>query len=599
MHPDRRPWKGLGARRVGNTPRVTSRLLPPEPVTTLDAYVEAGGGRGLDAARRLGAQAVVEHLSAAGLRGRGGAGFPTGRKWQAVRDHAAATIPATVVVNAAEGEPGTFKDRALIRANPFLALEGALVAALAVGADGVIVATKQSFAREVAILRAAVDAVLAAGWGGGVELGVFEGPSEYLYGEETGLLEVLDGRPPLPRIAPPYRHGVEEVSLEGEDPPENMDAAAGEAPAPPTLVQNLESLANVPGILAEGPRWYRQVGTDASPGTVICTITGDTQRAGVGEVPMGTPLRQVIEEIGGGARPGHSIRAVMSGVANPLVAGDLLDTPVSFEAMEAIGSGMGSAGFIVFDDSADLAAVAHGVARFLSVESCGQCTPCKRDGLALSGLLDRVRGSDSNDLDLFAIDDHVRRVADSARCFLAHQQQRVLGSISTEFADDLRVHAEGKVDPAPDVLVAPILDLVDGVATLDERQAAKQPDWTYDRTDSGKWPAERLSDQPRHTGAVAPIRVSRADAAGEEDIRPGDRPMRPPSHAEAPDVHGVPVDRLGEQAPDARMYTSGPVETDEGTVVIQQQNVGAENEDGGGEFPDPHTPPQRPAPGAG
>jgi NADH:ubiquinone oxidoreductase subunit F (NADH-binding) len=564
---------------------------------TLDAYVQAGGGRGLDAARRLGADAVIEHLSAAGLRGRGGAGFPTGRKWQAVRDHAARTIPATVVVNAAEGEPGTFKDRALIRRNPFLALEGALVAALAVGADGVIVATKKSFTHETPLLHAAVDALRVAGWDGGVEMGVFEGPSEYLYGEETGLLEVLDGRPPLPRIAPPYRHGVEEVSEADEDPREFMDAAGGETPAPPTLVQNLETLANVPGILAEGPRWYRELGTDASPGTIVCTITGDTQRAGVGEVPMGTPLRQVIDEIGGGARPGHSIRAVMSGVANPLIAGDLLDTPVSFEAMEAIGAGMGSAGFIVFDDTADLAAVAHGVARFLSVESCGQCTPCKEDGLALAGLLDRVRRSDSQDLDLLAIDDHVRRVADSARCFLAHQQQRVLGSITTEFADDLRVHAEGKVDPAADVLVAPIADLADGVVTLDERQAAKQPDWTYDETDSGKWPAERLSDAPRGPGVVTPVRVSRADAAGEEDVAADERATQP-AHAAAPEVHGVPVDQLGEQDPDARMYTSEPVETDEGTVVIQQQNVGAEIEDGGGEFPDPHTPPQRPAPGA-
>jgi NADH:ubiquinone oxidoreductase subunit F (NADH-binding) len=573
---------------------VTSRLLPPEPVTSLDAYVQAGGGRGLDAARRLGAPEVIDHLSAAGLRGRGGAGFPTGRKWQAVREHAARTIPATVVVNAAEGEPGTFKDRELIRRNPFLALEGALIAALAVGADGVIVATKQSFTREVRILRDAVDAVRAAGWTGGVDIGVFEGPSEYLYGEETGLLEVLDGRPPLPRIAPPYRHGVEEVSEVGEDPRELIDAAGGETPAPPTLVQNIESLANVPGILAEGPSWYREVGTDASPGTVICTITGATQRAGVGEVPMGTPLREVIDEIGGGPRPGHSIRAVMSGVANPLMAGDLLDTPVSFEAMDGIGAGLGSAGFIVFDDTADFAAVAHGVARFLSVESCGQCTPCKEDGLALAELLDRVRRSNSNDLDLFAIDDHVRRVADSARCFLAHQQQRVLGSITAEFADELRVHAEGKVDPAPDVLIAPIVDLVDGIATLDETQATKQPDWSHDPVDSGQWPAERLSDARHRAPVVAPVQVSRTEAEGADDV--GTPP--PSTHApiESTPVHGVPVDELGDQDPDARMYTSEPVETDEGTVVIQQQNVGAENEQGGGEYPDPHTPPREATP---
>ena len=161
--------------------------------------------------------------------------------------------------------------------------------------------------------------------------------------------------------------------------------------APPTLVNNAETMAHVAAILANGPQWYREVGTDESPGTILCTVSGDTRRHGVAEVPMGTPLREIVERIGGGARSGQRVVAVMSGVANELVLEDELDTPASYEAMAAVGSGLGAAGFIVFDDTTDFAAVAQGVSRFLAVESCGQCTPCKQDGLALAELLDRVR----------------------------------------------------------------------------------------------------------------------------------------------------------------------------------------------------------------
>jgi NADH:ubiquinone oxidoreductase subunit F (NADH-binding) len=476
-----------------------SRVLPLEPIVSLADYEKIGGGRGLDAARRLGPTGVIEELSAAGLRGRGGAGFPTGQKWDTVRSYASAEIPATVVVNGAEGEPGSFKDRVLLRTNPYAVVEGALIAAGVVGAVQVVIAVKHSFANEARALQRAIGEVVAAGWTDAIDVVVFEGPAEYLYGEETALLEAIDGRQPFPRVAPPYRHGVEEmVEAPGESPREPafvvMADRGDETTAPPTLVNNVETMANVPAILAEGADWFREVGTDESPGTIVCTVSGCTRSDGVGEFAMGTPLRTVIDELGGGARPGHRIVGAMSGVANPIVLAESFDAPVSYEGMQAIGSGLGAAGFIVFDDTTDFAALAHGVSRFLAVESCGQCSPCKQDGLAVAELLDRIRRSEATELEVLAIDDHLRTITEGARCFLAHQHQRVVGSIVAAFADELRAHVDGRAKAADAELIAPITDIADGDARIDERQREKQPDWSFDPIDSGKAPVERLGD---------------------------------------------------------------------------------------------------------
>src|SRR6266851_5341811 len=301
---------------------IVHRVLYPTPVESLEHYLEINGGVGWQLARKMDPADIIQVVADSGLRGRGGAGFPTGRKWRTVVDYEAGEMAKpSVVVNGAEGEPGTFKDRTILRNNPYQVVEGALIAARAVGADIVFFGLKHSFGREVARLRRAVDEIMAAGWDPAVELVVFEGPGEYLYGEETALLESIDGRYPFPRIAPPFRRGVREIVETAGD----VDAGSGlsahvemagpspETIAAPTLVNNVETMANVPRILARGAAWFRSEGTDESPGTVVCTVTGDTPRAGVGEVVMGTPLRAAIEAIGGGARPGRTIRAVLSG----------------------------------------------------------------------------------------------------------------------------------------------------------------------------------------------------------------------------------------------------------------------------------------------
>ncbi|MDP9419311.1 MAG: hypothetical protein M3P53_04035 [Actinomycetota bacterium] len=472
------------------------RILDPSPVASLDDYVAAGGGRGLDAARKLGPLGTIDHVEAAGLRGRGGAGFSTGRKWRTVAENLSAVVPPTVVVNAAEGEPGTFKDRTILRRNPYKVLEGAVTAAVTIGADRVVLGLKRSFTTELEQLRRAIVEVGSAGWADGIRLLVTEGPGHYLYGEETALLEVIAGRQPFPRLAPPFRHGVDVVGDISTVADVTMAGPGDATPAPPTLVNNVETLANVPGILAEGPDWYRNLGTPESPGSIVCTVTGRTRRHGVAEFPMGTPLHRVLDEIGGGTDPGERVVAVMSGVANPLLPASLLDTPVSYEAMQAAGTGLGSAGFIVFDDTADLVAVAHGVSRFLAVESCGQCTPCKQDGRTLADRLDRLRRSVGDEHDLAEVQDRLASVIIGARCYLANQHQLVVESILRLFPDQVRAHVSGEVEAADIELIAPILDLEDDRAILDQSHLDKQPDWTVGDVDSGQTPADRM-DQRR------------------------------------------------------------------------------------------------------
>jgi NADH:ubiquinone oxidoreductase subunit F (NADH-binding) len=260
-------------------------------------------------------------------------------------------------------------------------------------------------------------------------------------------------------------------------------------------VNNVETMANVPGILAEGGDWFRSVGTAESPGTIVCTITGATVRHGVAEVAMGTPLAEVIETVGGGPRKGRRLVAAMSGVANPVLLADRFDTPLTYEAMAAAGSGLGAAGFIVFDDATDMVAVAAGASRFLAIESCGQCTPCKQDGLDIADRLGRLCASTAEENDLNELLQRLDTVTDGRRCYLAAQHQLVVGSIVDAFPDAVSAHARGTATATTVELIAPVREIADGgVAELDERITAKQPDWSFDPIDSGKPPVERWAE---------------------------------------------------------------------------------------------------------
>jgi NADH:ubiquinone oxidoreductase subunit F (NADH-binding) len=444
----------------------------------LPDYVLLGGGRALHNVSTATAEEVIEELSRAGLRGRGGAGFPTAAKWRSIlrgggRHHYA-------VCNAAEGEPGTFKDRALIRANPYQVVEGLVVAARTVGAIEAFMAVKESFRTETQRLADAIADFEEAGWLEALKVTVVTGPEEYLLGEEKALLEVIEGNDPLPRWLPPYLHGlyatVPQLGWQAHEP--DMGHAGGHV-ANPTLVNNAETLAQAAWIIANGAADFRKMGTEASPGTLVCTVVGDVQAPAVFEVEMGTPLRAALDRCGG-PRPGRSIKAVIPGVANAALSAEGLDTRLTYEDMEAAGSGLGAGGFIVYDDSACMVEVAATLSRFLYVESCGQCLPCKLGTGDITAALERIRDGDGTDQDLDIIQERLRIVADANRCYLPVQEQNLISSIVSLFPGDVAEHLEGRCLAGNRIIPTPkLIDLAGGLATYDEQQERKQPDWTY------------------------------------------------------------------------------------------------------------------------
>jgi NADH-quinone oxidoreductase subunit F len=478
------------------------RVSAPSPVLGLDDHVKRRGGRGLEAARAMSPDEIIAMIEAAGLRGRGGGGFPTGRKWRTVASLHSPALPTSVVVNAAEGEPGTFKDRHLLRTDPWSVLEGALIAARAVRATEVVIAVKRVGEELTRRIQGAIDDLDGAGWTDGVSVRIALGPDEYLFGEETALLEVVDGRLPFPRLAPPWRRGVHEVADGRIDDTDGSGLSArvemvGTTSAPPALVNNVETLANVGHIVGRGAEWFRTEGTAETPGTFVCTVSGSTVRAAVGEVLAGTRLRDVIELVGGGVRPGRTIKAVLGGTANRVITGAELDLPLTYEDMQPIGVGPGSAGFIVFDDDDDMVAVAAGVARFLAIESCGQCSPCKVDGLGIADVLAKLCADTATEKDVERLLARLWTVADSARCNLAAQQQVAVTSILDAFPEELDQHLQHQVPAVAPHLVCELVDISDGVATWDEHHRTKQPDWTHDPVWAGASPAERYADLRR------------------------------------------------------------------------------------------------------
>lgn len=458
---------------------MTAFLLPEEPITTFDGYLATEtGGLGIKRAQELGPGATIEAVLASGLRGRGGGGFPTGRKWAGIASQE--KTRRYLVCNGAEGEPGTFKDRALLRANPYQLVEGVIIAAFAVGAEEVFICLKRSFEREIARVTEAVEEFQRAGVCSDCTITIVAGPDEYLFGEEKAMLEVIEGKPPLPRWFPPYEHGLFATAPQLGWEANTRPGRTSRVGPNPTLVNNVETLSNVPHILARGAGWFRSMGTPESPGTIVATVVGDVVAPDVGEVELGTPLRVVIDAVGSGVRPPRSVKAVVSGVANPVVAAPDIDVPLTYEGFQAIGSGMGSAGFIVYDDSTCMVEVAHRLSRFLFVESCGQCLPCKIGSGEITGHLERIEqgGADQDDLD--GIVHWLGRVSDGNRCYLAVEEQLLVGSILEAFPDEFAEHVEQGGCPRRRELPTPkLLDLAGGRATYDESYWRKQPDWTY------------------------------------------------------------------------------------------------------------------------
>ena len=453
-------------------------LLDGDPVLSLDDHRSRGGGQAFAAAVAAGEDAVVGVVSDSGLRGRGGGGFPTGRKWQGIRD--AGPGRRFAVCNAAEGEPGTFKDRALLRHDPYRVLEGLAIASFAVGAERAYIATKARYEREAERIATAIAECTEAQLFADLTIELVLGPDEYLFGEEKALLEVIEGHDPLPRLLPPYEHGLFATDIQtGWQSVDEPPARGAEGQPNPTLVNNVETLAHVPRIIRDGADWFRSVGTAESPGTTVATVVGDVAAPFVAEIALGTPLWDLIAEAGG-LRDGRQVQAVFSGVANAVIRADRLDAPVSYEGLAAAGSGLGSAGFVVYDDSACMVEVARELSRFLYVESCGQCRSCKFGCGEITRRLEGIGAGTGTDLDVEVIGARILSVTDQTRCYLAAEEQILISSILRGFPEEFALHLEGRCSVAPrDIHVPKLVEVADGVATYDQRHGQKQPDWTY------------------------------------------------------------------------------------------------------------------------
>ena len=438
-------------------------LLTGEPIPTVEEYVARGGGRGLAAARALAPEQVIELVRRSGLRGRGGAGFPTGIKWSTVREDPCPT--KYVVCNGAEGEPGTFKDRWLLRRNPYLVVEGLGIAAYAVGAERAFIGIKAGFGPEVARLTAAMEEMAERDLVGPVPVELIQGPDEYLFGEEKALLEVIEGNDPLPRIVPPWMEGLFRK-------PGSPN---------PTAVNNVETLANVPLILDRGPEWFRSFGTEDSPGTMLFTLCGDVRSPGVYELPLGYSLRDLVEGVGGGVPEGRRLKMVFPGASNTIITPEQLDTPLGFDPMRAVGTGLGSGGFVVYDDSACVVRATLAFSRFLYVESCAQCPACKHGTGAITDLLERIDRGEGSDADVETILARALTVTDAQRCALPTGETLIAQSAVQLFGPEFAEHF-GRPCPRPrDLPVPKIVDFdeVAGDFRFDDRYHLKQPDWTY------------------------------------------------------------------------------------------------------------------------
>jgi NADH-quinone oxidoreductase subunit F len=360
---------------------------------TLDFYEKKGGYGALKKALKQAPGDVTEEVKKSGLRGRGGAGFPAGVKWGFLPREG--DKPVYLVVNADESEPGTFKDRVFLELYPHLLIEGSVITAYAIGAHQAFIYVRGEFARQSAMLEKAIEQARSKGYVGknilksgfDVDIVVHRGAGAYVCGEETGLIESLEGKRGYPRIKPPY--------------PANIGVFGC-----PTIVNNVETLCNVPHIIDKGAEWFKGFGTEKSTGTRVFGVSGHVKRPGIYELPMGVPLAELLETYCGGVRTGYLLKGVVPGGSSVPVlrAAEVQGVTLDFEGCAAAGTMLGSAGTIVLDDSVCMVDTALNLARFYAHESCGQCTPCREGCWWMVGILTRLEngGGKPEDVDLLA-----------------------------------------------------------------------------------------------------------------------------------------------------------------------------------------------------
>jgi NADH-quinone oxidoreductase subunit F len=435
---------------AGGETRMLFRNIDEPGLASIDTYRKLGGYTSIEKAfKELTPEEVLKELEDSGLRGRGGAGFSMGKK--------ASFLPRGdmdkyLCCNADESEPGAFKDRELMQKNPHQLIEGLIIAARAAGANRCFIYIRGEYDLQGDILDAAVDEAYDAGFlgkdvlgtGEQVELVVHRGAGAYIAGEETALLDSLEGKRANPRLKPPF--------------PAVQGLYDG-----PTLINNVETLSAVRHIVASGADWFKGFGTEQSPGTKVTSVSGDVKRPGNYEVALGIPTRVLIEELAGGPLDGREIKGFFPGGSSSpvLTADEGLDVPYSFEAMADAGSMLGSGSIIVFDDTTNVVELALRTARFYHHESCGKCTPCREGTNWTVKMLERMIRGQATPIDLETVASVQTNIIGNCLCVLGDSMAMPVGSMVQKFRDEFMDAIEHGVPgatlgaPSGDTAIAP------------------------------------------------------------------------------------------------------------------------------------------------
>ncbi|OIO67939.1 MAG: NADH-quinone oxidoreductase subunit F [Zetaproteobacteria bacterium CG12_big_fil_rev_8_21_14_0_65_55_1124] len=375
---------------------------------------------------------IIAEVKTSGLRGRGGAGFPTGLKWSFVPRNTGK--PIYLLCNADEGEPGTFKDRDIMRFDPHLLIEGMIMAGFALGVHDAYIYIRGEFLHEANVLNAAIDEAYAANLLGehilgsdfSMNLTVHRGAGAYICGEETALIESLEGKPGRPRFKPPF------PAVEGYY-------------GCPTVVNNVETLATIPAILKFGGAWHAAIGKPNSTGMKIFSVSGHVNKPGNYEVPMGTSLKTLIEEYCGGLQHGTVPKVIIpGGSSTPWLTAEHYDTPLTYDDMVKAGSFIGSGAIIVMDETADLLALTRRLSHFYAHESCGQCTPCREGAGWLERVLTRIEAGQGQEGDMEVLQDAAQYMAGRTICALAEGAAAPVLSIIRHFPEAVKAGIVGK-----------------------------------------------------------------------------------------------------------------------------------------------------------
>jgi NADH-quinone oxidoreductase subunit F len=424
--PGRRP----GEHRTTQETRVLLEHIDEPGLNTMEVYERFGGyGAMRKALLEMTPEAVLHELEESGLRGRGGAGFSMGKKASFIPK---GSLDKYLCCNADESEPGTFKDRLLMQKNPHMLIEGCVIGSIAAGANKGFIFIRGEYELQADILDAALREAYDKGYLGQTILGsehsfelvVHRGQGAYICGEETGLLDALEGKRGNPRLKPPF--------------PANQGLYQG-----PTLINNVETLCNTPGIVANGAEWFKAMGEGNSTGTKIVSVSGNVQRPGNYEIELGIPASEIVYGLAGGPPEGRSVKCWFPGGSSaPVLKPEHLDLPYTFEAMAGAGSMLGSGAIIVVDDSQPLVPLALRLAGFYRHESCGKCVPCREGTNWTVKTLERVDNGEATPMDLEIMGQVQQNITGNCLCVLGDSMAMPIGSMLNLFREEFEEHIE-------------------------------------------------------------------------------------------------------------------------------------------------------------